>query len=105
MGPRRGLVTAERGFAAVALVEVLTALDVAFILRVKGSTKVSVQGQWRKLHTLHFAGTAQLNLDARLVYASNQGCAGSVSLGCQERYSRTSRFIRSISARNPATDK
>jgi Transposase DDE domain len=63
VGRRRVIVTADRGFADVALVEVLTALGVEFIIRVKGSTKVYFQGQWRNLHTLPFVGnTRQRNL-------------------------------------------
>jgi hypothetical protein len=66
IGRRRLLVTADRGFADVALVEVLTELGVEFIIRVKGSTKVYFQGQWRNLHTLHFMGNArQRNLGCR----------------------------------------
>jgi hypothetical protein len=44
LGQRRVLLTADRGFAAVAVVDVLTELGVPFILRVKGSTKVAWQG-------------------------------------------------------------
>lgn len=63
IGRRRLIVTADRGFADVALVDVLSALGVEFIIRVKGSTKVCLQGQWRKLDTLGFAGhTHQRNL-------------------------------------------
>lgn len=63
IGRRRLIVTADRGFADVALVEVLTALGVEFIIRVKGNTKVCFQGQWRHLHTLPFVGNAhQRNL-------------------------------------------
>jgi hypothetical protein len=63
IGGRRLIVTADRGLAAVALVEVLTALGVEFIIRVKGSTKVCFQGQWGRLHTLPFGGnTRQRNL-------------------------------------------
>ena len=47
IGGRRLIVTADRGFADVALVDVLTALGVEFILRVKGSTKVCLQRRWR----------------------------------------------------------
>jgi hypothetical protein len=47
IGRRRLIVTADRGFADVALVEVLTELGVEFIIRVKGSTTVYWQGQWR----------------------------------------------------------
>ena len=67
-GRRRLLVTADRGFADVTLMELLTALGVEFIIRVKGSTKVCFQGQWRQLQTVHFAGnTRQRNL-GRLAY-------------------------------------
>jgi hypothetical protein len=58
-GRRRLIVTADRGFADVALVEVLTALGVDFIIRVKGRTRICFQGQWRPLHTLHFVGNAR----------------------------------------------
>lgn len=47
LGQRRVLLTAERGFADVALVDVLTELGVPFILRGKGSTKVAWPGRWR----------------------------------------------------------
>jgi hypothetical protein len=66
IGRRRLIVTADRGFADVALVDVLTELGVEFIIRVKGSTKIYFQGQWRNLHTLHFMGNArQRNLGHR----------------------------------------
>jgi hypothetical protein len=58
IGSRRQLVTADRGFADVALVGGLTALGVEFIIRVKGSTKICFHGQWRPLHTLGFVGNA-----------------------------------------------
>jgi hypothetical protein len=56
IGQRRLSVTADRGFADVALVDVLPALGVEFSIRVKGSTKVCVQGPWRPLHTLGVVG-------------------------------------------------
>lgn len=66
IGRRRLIVTADRGFADVALVDVLTELGVEFIIRVKGSTKIYFQGQWRNLHTLHLKGNArQRNLGHR----------------------------------------
>jgi hypothetical protein len=68
IGPRRVIVTADRGFADVALVEVLTELGVAFIIRVKGSTKVYSQGQWRPLHTLGFVGNAHHRTLGRRAY-------------------------------------
>ena len=71
IGQRRLIVTADRGFADVALVDVLTALGVEFILRVKGTTKVCVQGQWRKLTTLGFAGNTRLRTLGRLAYCES----------------------------------
>src|SRR2546422_11270383 len=56
IGHRRLIVTADRGFADVALVDGLSELGVEFIIRVKGSTKVWCQGHWRNLHTLGFEG-------------------------------------------------
>jgi hypothetical protein len=71
IGRRRVMATADRGFADVALVEVLTALGVAFIIRVKGITKVYCQGQWRNLHTLHFMGNARQRNLGRLAYCES----------------------------------
>ena len=70
-GRRRVIVTADRGFADVALVDVLTALGVEFIIRVKGSTKVCVQGQWRSLSTLGFAGNAHHRNLGRVAYCES----------------------------------
>jgi hypothetical protein len=67
-GQRCLIVTADRGFADVALVDVLTALGVEFIIRVKDSTKVCVQGRWRKLPTLSCAGNARQRTLGRLAY-------------------------------------
>jgi hypothetical protein len=68
IGPRRLRVTADRGFADVALVDVLTELGVKFIIRVKGSPKVYIQGQWRPLHTVGFVGNARLRTLGRVAY-------------------------------------
>jgi hypothetical protein len=68
IGQRRVIVTADRGFADVALVDGLTELGVEFVIRVKGSTKVSFQGQWCKLNTLSFAGNARQRNLGRLAY-------------------------------------
>jgi hypothetical protein len=62
-GNRRLIVTADRGFADVALLALLNELQVEFIIRVKGSTKVCYQGHWCKLNRLRFAGnTRRCNL-------------------------------------------
>jgi hypothetical protein len=71
IGQRRVIVTADRGFADVALVDVLTALGGEFILRVKGTTKVCLQGQWRKLSTLGFAGNTRRRTVGRVAYCES----------------------------------
>jgi DDE family transposase len=68
IGRRRLILTADRGFADVALVDVLTELGAEFIIRVKGSTKVSFQGQWCSLSTLHFVGNARQRNLGHLAY-------------------------------------
>jgi hypothetical protein len=49
---RRLLVTADRGFADVKLAQLFEDLGVAYIIRVKNSTKIWFQGEWRQLKTL-----------------------------------------------------
>lgn len=71
IGQRRLIVTADRGFADVALVDVLTALGVEFIIRVKGTTKVCWRGQWRKLHTVRFEGNARQRNLGRVAYCES----------------------------------
>lgn len=53
---KRLVVTADRGFADIPLYDLLIELDVAFVIRVKCSTKVLVNGKWRKLGTVGFRG-------------------------------------------------
>jgi Transposase DDE domain len=72
LGSRRVRVTADRGFADVALFALLIELRVAFVIRVKKSTKVCIAGVWRPLHTLRFAGNTRRRALGRLLY-----CAGS----------------------------
>ncbi len=68
---RRLIVTADRGFADVALVEVLSELGVEFIIRVKGNTKVCFEGQWRQLQRLGFEGNARHRNLGRLAYCES----------------------------------
>src|SRR5919108_1661616 len=70
VGPRRVRVTADRGFADVALFSLLTELRVAFVIRVKKSTKVWMAGMWRKLNTLHFVGNTRRRALGRLLYCA-----------------------------------
>lgn len=65
---QRVRVTADRGFADVALFGLLDSLQVAFVMRVKGSTKVHYQGQWQKLSRLRFAGNTRRASLGRLRY-------------------------------------
>jgi hypothetical protein len=56
VGKRRVMVTADRGFADVALFTLLNQLGVTFIIRVKAGTNVYFQGKWCKLGKLRFRG-------------------------------------------------
>lgn len=71
VGRRRVRVTADRGFADVALFTLLTDLRVAFVIRVKKSTKICIAGVWRRLDTRRFAGNTRRRPLGRLLY-----CAG-----------------------------
>jgi hypothetical protein len=71
VGRRRVRVTADRGFADVALFTLLSDLGVAFVIRVKKSTKICIAGVWRRLDTLRFAGNTRRRSLGRLRY-----CAG-----------------------------
>jgi hypothetical protein len=59
VGFRRVRVTADRGFADVALFTLLTDVRVAFVIRVKKSTQICMAGVWRRLDTLRFAGNTR----------------------------------------------
>jgi hypothetical protein len=56
VGKRRVIITAERGFADVALCTLLNDLGVTFIIRVKAGTTVYVEGRWQKLGQRRFRG-------------------------------------------------
>lgn len=71
IGRRRVRLTADRGFADGALVEVLEELGVEFILRVKGTTKVEWQGRWRALHTISFVSNARQRNLGRIAYCAS----------------------------------
>lgn len=70
VGPRRVRVTADRGFADVALFALLTELRVAFVIRVKKSTKVCSAGVWYKLQTLRFGGNTRRRAVGCLLYCA-----------------------------------
>src|SRR6266446_4680653 len=56
VGKRRVIITADRGFADVALFTLLNDLGVTFIIRVTAGTTVYVEGRWQKLGQLRFRG-------------------------------------------------
>jgi hypothetical protein len=70
--PRRLKLTADRGFPDDDLFELLDQLGVFFILRVKGSVKVEVDNQWRRLNSLRFAGSARRRNLSRLAYCESK---------------------------------
>lgn len=65
---KRVLLTADRGFADVALIDLLQTWPIAFILRVKSSTKVKYHGQWCRLGSLRFAGNTRRQRLGHLEY-------------------------------------
>ena len=72
VGHRRVRVTADRGFADVALFTLLTDLRVAFVIRVKKSTKIGIAGVWHKLDTLRFPGNTRRRSLGHLLYCASQ---------------------------------
>src|SRR5215510_13962593 len=71
VGRRRVRVTADRGFADVALFTLLTDLKVAFVIRVKKGTKICIAGVWQKLDTLRFAGNTRRRQLGHLLYCAS----------------------------------
>ena len=68
VGARRVRVTADRGFADVALFTLLTELGVALVIRVKRSTTVCINGVWTKLQTVRFGGNTRRRSLGCLLY-------------------------------------
>jgi Transposase DDE domain len=71
VGRRRVRVTADRGFADVALCTLLSNWQVAFVIRVKKSTKSCIAGEWRQLDTLRFAGNTRRRTLGHLLYCAS----------------------------------
>jgi DDE family transposase len=71
VGCRRVRVTADRGFADVALFTLLTDLGVACVIRVKKRTKIWLAGVWQRLDTLRFAGNTCRRPRGRLLYGAS----------------------------------
>jgi DDE family transposase len=71
-GKRRVRVTADRGFADVALFDLLQDLGVAFIIRVKRRTMVYLDGLWRHLGTLRFRGNSRHRSFGHVLYCRRE---------------------------------
>jgi hypothetical protein len=70
VGRRRVRVVADRGFADVALFALLSELRVAFVIRVKRSTKVCIAGLWQQLSVLRFPGNTRRRALGQLSYCA-----------------------------------
>ncbi len=71
VGRRRLRVTADRGFADVALCDLLEVFDTLYIIRVKSSTKVYLGGAWRQLQSLRFVSNARQRNVGRVLYCAS----------------------------------
>ena len=71
VGKRRVMVTADRGFADVALFTLLNQMGVTFIIRVKAGTNVYFQGQWQPLGQLRFRGNERHRSFGDLAYCQS----------------------------------
>jgi hypothetical protein len=71
IAPPRVRLTADRGFADTALFAWLDTLGIRYIIRVKGSVKVELHGQWCKLNTLRFTGNARRRNLGRIRYCES----------------------------------
>jgi hypothetical protein len=71
IGSGRLIVTADRGFADVDLARLLQSFGVHFIIRVKNSTKVFVEGEWKNLSRIGFQGKAGGRTLGRVYYCES----------------------------------
>jgi hypothetical protein len=71
VGKHRVIVTADRGFADVALFPLLSQLGITFIIRVKAGTNVAFQGKWCKLGKLGFRGHERHRRFGALAYCES----------------------------------
>jgi hypothetical protein len=69
--PRRVRLTADRGFADTALFELLDALEVRFVIRVKGSTKVQLAGAWVNLQRVGLCANSRRRNLGRVLYCES----------------------------------
>lgn len=65
---RRFVLTADRWFADVDLLDLLDELGVSYVIRTKSSYKVRVEGRWRKLGSLGWRGNQRRRAWGRVWY-------------------------------------
>lgn len=71
IGRRRLIVTADRGFADVALCDVLDTYGVEYIIRTKANIKVFVNGEWQQLRDISFVTNARRRTLGQLQYCQS----------------------------------
>jgi hypothetical protein len=71
VGARRVRLLADRGFADVELCEFLEKYGVFYCLRVKGSTKVWLDGRWQRLDRTKFVGNSHFRNLGRIPYCES----------------------------------
>ena len=72
--------TADRGFADVALMDLLDSYGVLYVIRARASTQVLVQGQWQQLQTLKFFTNSRKRNLGRVQYCKSKPRSVWVSL-------------------------
>ena len=65
---RRFMLTADRWFADVDLLDLLDELGVSYVVRTKSSYKVRVEGRWRQLGSLGWRGNQRRRAWGRFGY-------------------------------------
>jgi len=65
---RRFVLTADRWFADVDLLDLLDELGISYVIRTKSSYKVRVEGRWCKLDSLHWRGNQRRRAWGRVWY-------------------------------------
>jgi hypothetical protein len=66
---RRLVLTADRWFADVDLLDVLDELGISYVIRTKSNYKVRVDGRWRRLDALRWRGNQRRRVWGRVWYA------------------------------------
>jgi hypothetical protein len=71
---RRLVLTADRWFADVDLLDLLDELGISYVIRTKSNYKVRVDGRWRRLDALRWRGNQRRRVWGRVWYAETDPC-------------------------------